>query len=297
MNYIKIYNSLIQKRHNNPILKDQQYCEQHHIVPRCLHGSNNKSNLINLTAREHYIAHLLLRKIYPNVFGLSIAIEIMQAYSHFNIERKSYKFNSRLFELIRKYNANYLSKRQSSLRWICNSTLNKQTYWPKNKPLPDSMILIGWKFGRLKNKCYHMSDDTRKQWIINIRNTKKNFSTERKADIIQRTEVAKQITIKNRSPERKKEISNIISTANKRRWKNTSQQQKNKIYQKVSATSKRTWKNKSIDDMKKFSEHQSQVNKGRVWITNLKTMKTKHVWPNELEFYIQNGWTKGRFLS
>lgn len=49
--------------------------------------------------------------------------------------------------------------------------------------------------------------------------------------------------------------------------------------------------------MKKFSEHQSQVNKGRVWITNLKTMKTKHVWPNELEFYIQNGWTKGRFLS
>ena len=41
----------------------------------------DKSNLINLTAREHYIAHLLLRKIYPNVFGLNIAIEIMRTYS------------------------------------------------------------------------------------------------------------------------------------------------------------------------------------------------------------------------
>lgn len=72
---------------------------------------------------------------------------------------------------------------------------------------------------------------------------------------------------------------------------------KNIRYKKISETSKNTWKNKSVDDMKKFSEHQSQVNKGRVWITNLKTMKTKHVWPNELDFYIQNGWTKGRIVA
>ena len=294
---MNIYNSLIQKRRNNPILREQQYCELHHIIPRCMNGKDNPENLINLTVREHYVAHLLLRKIYPNVFGLNLAIEMMQVYSHFNSERKFYKFNSRLFELIKKHNANYLREHQSSLRWICNLTLNKQTYWPKKEPLPDSMILIGWKFGRLKNKCYHMSDDTRKQWIINIRNTKNNFSAERKADIIQRTEAAKQITIKNRSLKRKKEISNNISNAVKQRWENTSQQQKDEIYQKVSTTSKITWKNKSSDDMKKFSEHQSQVNKGRVWITNLKTMKTKHIWPNELDFYVQNGWTKGRILS
>ena len=73
-----------------------------------MNGKDKPENLINLTAREHYVAHLLLRKIYPNVFGLSIAIEIMRVYSHFNSERKFYKFNSRLFELIRKHNANYL---------------------------------------------------------------------------------------------------------------------------------------------------------------------------------------------
>lgn len=297
MNYIKIYNSLIQKRRNNPITKEQQYCECHHIIPRCLKGTNDKSNLINLTAREHYIAHLLLRKIYPNVFGLNIAIEIIRTYSQFNSDRKFYRFNSRLFELIRKHNAKHLSKHQSSLKWICNLTLNKQTYWPKDKPLTIDMINAGWKFGRLKNKCYHMSDDTRKQWIINIQNTKKNFSAERKADIIYRTETAKQITIKNRSPERQKEISKNISDGNKRHWKKISQKQKDKIYQKVRTTTKITWKNKSADYMKKFSEHQSKVNKGRIWITNLKTMKTKHIWPNELELYIQQGWVKGRILS
>jgi len=36
----------------------------HHIIPRSLGGLNDKINLVNLTAREHYIAHLLLWKIY-----------------------------------------------------------------------------------------------------------------------------------------------------------------------------------------------------------------------------------------
>ena len=52
MDYMKIYNSLIQKRLDNPITKAQIYCESHHILPRCLGGSDDKSNLVNLTANE-----------------------------------------------------------------------------------------------------------------------------------------------------------------------------------------------------------------------------------------------------
>lgn len=37
-----------------------QYVEQHHIIPKSLGGTNDKSNLVFLTAREHCIAHLLL---------------------------------------------------------------------------------------------------------------------------------------------------------------------------------------------------------------------------------------------
>lgn len=36
------------------------YKERHHIVPRSLNGSNDSTNIVELTAKEHYIVHLLL---------------------------------------------------------------------------------------------------------------------------------------------------------------------------------------------------------------------------------------------
>ena len=59
MNYKKHYDLLIQKRLSNPLSKEE-YGEWHHIVPRCMGGNNDKSNLVRLSAREHYVAHQLL---------------------------------------------------------------------------------------------------------------------------------------------------------------------------------------------------------------------------------------------
>jgi hypothetical protein len=39
---------------------DGEYYESHHIVPKWMNGSNHKSNLVLLTAREHYLCHYLL---------------------------------------------------------------------------------------------------------------------------------------------------------------------------------------------------------------------------------------------
>lgn len=36
------------------------YYESHHIIPRCVGGTNDKTNLVLLTAREHFICHFLL---------------------------------------------------------------------------------------------------------------------------------------------------------------------------------------------------------------------------------------------
>lgn len=47
------------------------YCEVHHIVPKSLGGTNDKSNLISLTARQHYIAHWMLWKALGGVAGRS----------------------------------------------------------------------------------------------------------------------------------------------------------------------------------------------------------------------------------
>ena len=39
---------------------DDEYHERHHIVPKCLGGTNDEENLIDLFAREHFEAHRLL---------------------------------------------------------------------------------------------------------------------------------------------------------------------------------------------------------------------------------------------
>lgn len=56
--YYQLVNTAIQ-RDPDP----SQYYEKHHIIPRCLGGLDNKQNLVKLTAREHYIAHMLLVKM------------------------------------------------------------------------------------------------------------------------------------------------------------------------------------------------------------------------------------------
>ena len=67
MNYSLHYEKLINKAKSRKL---DTYKEIHHIVPKCLGGSDDKNNLVELTAREHFIAHLLLLKIYPNKYNL-----------------------------------------------------------------------------------------------------------------------------------------------------------------------------------------------------------------------------------
>lgn len=74
MNYEKHYENLILKAKNRKL---EGYCEIHHILPKCLGGNNKKENLIKLTAREHFIAHLLLIKIYPKNYSLIKALNMM----------------------------------------------------------------------------------------------------------------------------------------------------------------------------------------------------------------------------
>jgi hypothetical protein len=67
MNYQRIYDALC-KQGRERVLKE--YTEKHHILPRCLGGSDSNDNLTKLTAREHYLAHYLLTKMYPRDYKL-----------------------------------------------------------------------------------------------------------------------------------------------------------------------------------------------------------------------------------
>lgn len=64
MNYRKNYENLIQ-RAKDRILDRKEYTETHHIVPKCIGGSNDAENLVELLPEEHLVAHLLLVKMHP----------------------------------------------------------------------------------------------------------------------------------------------------------------------------------------------------------------------------------------
>jgi hypothetical protein len=67
MNYKWHYDNLIRTREIlNRKKYNGEYYEDHHIIMKSMGGSDNKNNRLLLTAKEHYIAHYLLWKIYRN---------------------------------------------------------------------------------------------------------------------------------------------------------------------------------------------------------------------------------------
>ncbi len=156
MNYQKIYNQIIHRRQQEVITEG--YSEKHHIVPRSLGGSDDKENLVKLTAREHFICHYLLVKIYEertsNWYKMVKAFNMMKTTSN-NQERY---FNSRLYEALKYAFSETQSFCQSGEKnsqhgttWINNLKLRKIKKVSLNKLQIE--LDNGWKKGRcLSNK-------------------------------------------------------------------------------------------------------------------------------------------------
>lgn len=84
-----------------------EYTEKHHILMKSLGGSNKKSNIVELTAREHYICHVLLYKHYCKVGTEKEILKTALAVSFFNSNTvhprsKVGKFISREYSSIKK---------------------------------------------------------------------------------------------------------------------------------------------------------------------------------------------------
>lgn len=71
MNYKKIYEALVSKD------TTYQVFEVHHKVPKCMGGDDSSQNLVKLSHREHWLAHKLLTKIYPDNNKLWFAFAAM----------------------------------------------------------------------------------------------------------------------------------------------------------------------------------------------------------------------------
>jgi hypothetical protein len=93
MNYQKIYNQIIERAKTRQL---NCYKEKHHVIPRCM-GGVDENNIVELTAKEHFLCHRLLCEIYPSLDKLKYALFLMaigknkRKENHYNISGKTYE--------------------------------------------------------------------------------------------------------------------------------------------------------------------------------------------------------------
>jgi hypothetical protein len=75
MNYLRAYNNIVERAQDRE--RPTEYVEKHHILPKCMGGLNTKDNIVFLTAKEHFICHKLLVRIFPDVKGNWYALVAM----------------------------------------------------------------------------------------------------------------------------------------------------------------------------------------------------------------------------
>ena len=169
MNYFAHYQKLIAKAQSRKL---NGYKEKHHIIPKCLGGNNEKSNIIELTPEEHYLAHLLLVKMYPNNHRL-VHAAVMMTVNSFHSQQRS---NNKLYGWLRRA-CSISAKRRIGNK---NGSFGKPWFHdPKtgtcSKFIPDS-VPAGWLPGRVKKTeatkccvCNKLTGMTYAKWCDDCR--------------------------------------------------------------------------------------------------------------------------------
>ena len=138
--YTTWYQKIISNRKNTPFLG---YTEEHHIIPKSLGGKNDNENLVRLSAREHFICHLLLVKMVSgqNKFKMISAIHGMRYWKSPNQERDII-INSKIFNKIKELNSKAVSERflgkaksKDHKKNLSNANLGKHFHSGEKNPM------------------------------------------------------------------------------------------------------------------------------------------------------------------
>jgi hypothetical protein len=154
--YFQIIERNIRAKHNG-------YIERHHIIPRSLGGQDKNDNLVDLTAREHFICHWLLTKMFPvdsdEYKKMCLAFGMM-LWARSDSHQRNYAINSKTYERLRQQLSAFMSEFQSGKynsqygkMWICNLDLQQNKKISKSESIPD-----GWAKGRVVNWEKHKKE-------------------------------------------------------------------------------------------------------------------------------------------
>jgi hypothetical protein len=112
--YSKVYFSTIEKAVQRG-WKKARGRERHHIIPQSLGGNNDKSNLVYLSCREHFLCHWLLVKMTEGEYYHKMVYALMGMRAE-NKQQERYHtvFTARVYEKYRIEHAEYHSKLMKS---------------------------------------------------------------------------------------------------------------------------------------------------------------------------------------
>lgn len=154
MNYIKHYCNLIRKVESR--IPPEEYTEKHHVFPKSIFGKNNR--IIILTAREHYIAHALLEKIYIKRYGINHWKTQKMICAHISMTSKGKYHNSYLYEKTKK--------RFSNSRKGNKNPFYGKTHTEETRKILSDAGKKSYSIGLSKRSKEKISEDSRKSGKI-----------------------------------------------------------------------------------------------------------------------------------
>lgn len=184
--YYKTYNQLIDKciQMESEGYPEDMYTEVHHILPKCMGGTDSRKNLIKMPVKYHITAHLLLSCIYPSDIGLLRAAILMtttregirvsiSTSARLKIEYSNFQKGKILSEETKKK----MSKSRKG-RIVSDSTKNKISLSEKGKEVSLDIRK------RISDNLPEMSDDRRNYYsditslrVSDVSNRKKISNT------------------------------------------------------------------------------------------------------------------------
>ena len=136
--YTKCYFNIIHQAKSRTL--DQSiYMEKHHIIPRSMGGSNDNTNLIRLTGREHFICHLLLPKMTSGADRKKMIYAIWMMCRVHPTRRAIYKVTARTYNSIKEVMRNNRTADDFTPEWKAKISAARKggKTWNKGIAVPE----------------------------------------------------------------------------------------------------------------------------------------------------------------
>jgi hypothetical protein len=216
MNYQFIYEQLINKAKERNWTKKTSNCyvETHHIKPRILFPEliDDSFNLVCLTAREHFIAHLLLAKIYGG--SMIYAANAMMYKNRKKYNNKQYSWLKEKFSDLMSDKFSGISQSEEHINKRVKKTKGKKRT-DKSKKLYSEAAKIRWN---------SMSEEERK--------LENRFTPEQVDDIRKKKQTTHQENFQPRTfeelygEEKAEQMKQNLSEKHKTNWENKTEEEK-----------------------------------------------------------------------